>query len=149
MALVDLFLAGESGTDVCAAIRRESPSTRVLLISGAGRMSPAAARAAGASGFVSKDLEAAEVTRAVRMVGAGMTLFPPKVDQPAPLLTEREREVLVHIARGLSNAELVEELHISLPTVKAHVGRVLAKLGARDRTQLVVIAYESGLVASS
>ena len=64
VALVDLFLAGESGTDVCAAIRRESPSTRVLLISGAGRMSPAAARAAGASGFVSKDLEAAEVTRA-------------------------------------------------------------------------------------
>ena len=61
VALVDLFLAGESGADVCKSIRAASPSTRVLLISGAGRMSPAAARAAGASGFVSKDLDAGEV----------------------------------------------------------------------------------------
>ena len=70
VALVDLFLAGESGADVCDSIRKASPSTRVLLISGAGRMSPAAARAAGASGFVSKDWDAREVARAVRMVGS-------------------------------------------------------------------------------
>ena len=63
VALVDLFLAGESGAELCESIRRASPATRVLLISGAGRMSPAAARAAGASGFVSKDLEAAEIVR--------------------------------------------------------------------------------------
>ncbi|HET8977165.1 MAG TPA: response regulator, partial [Solirubrobacteraceae bacterium] len=69
VALVDLFLSGESGADVCGSIRAASPATRVLLISGAGRMSPAAARAAGASGFVSKAWEAREVARAVRMVG--------------------------------------------------------------------------------
>src|SRR5690349_22003229 len=78
VALVDLFLAGESGADVCESIRAASPSTKVLLISGAGRMSPAAARAAGASGFVSKDWEAHEVASAVRMVGMGMTMLPPK-----------------------------------------------------------------------
>ena len=74
VALVDLFLAGESGADVCESIRRESPTTRVLLISGAGRMSPAAAKAAGASGFISKDLDASEVVDAVRAVGRGMTM---------------------------------------------------------------------------
>src|ERR1700761_7525392 len=94
VALVDLFLAGESGADVCGSIRKASPQTRVLLISGAGRMSPAAARAAGASGFVSKDWEAREVARAVRMVGSGMTVFAPSAQQPASPLTDREREVL-------------------------------------------------------
>src|ERR1700761_3173164 len=100
VALVDLFLAGESGADVCESIRAASSSTRVLLISGAGRMSPAAARAAGASGFVSKDWEAHEVATAVRMVGLGMTMFQPKADQPSTLLTGREQEVLDLIAAG-------------------------------------------------
>ena len=61
-------------------------------------------------------------------------------------LTEREREVLALVARGLSNAELTQMLHVSMPTAKTHVSRILTKLGARDRTQLVVMAYESGLV---
>ena len=146
VALVDLFLAGESGTDVCAAIRRESPSTKVLLISGAGRMSPAAARAAGASGFVSKDLEAAEVTRAVRMVGAGMTLFPAKADQPAPLLSEREREVLSLIGEGRTNREIAEQLYLSPHTVKEHTSAVYRKLGARNRAEAVQLAQRTGLL---
>src|SRR5438309_8255168 len=108
VALVDLFLAGESGADLCESIRAASPSTRVLLISGAGRMSPAAARAAGASGFVSKDWDAAEVALAVRRVGLGMTMFAPKTDQPNPLLSQRERDVLALIAAGSTNREIAE-----------------------------------------
>src|ERR1700761_9545518 len=100
VALVDLFLVDESGAELSAPIRAASPATRVLLISGAGRMSPAAARAAGASGFVSKDWEAREVARAVRIVGSGMTLFAPTTEQPSTLLTGREQEVLDLIAAG-------------------------------------------------
>src|SRR5690606_12957582 len=77
VALVDRFLGEQSGAELCEAIRRESPSTRVLLISGAGWISPQAARAAGASGFVSKDWSAHDVTMAVRMVGKGLTVFAP------------------------------------------------------------------------
>ena len=106
VALVDLFLASESGAELSESIREASPATRVLLISGAGRMSPAAARAAGASGFVSKDWDASRVAAAVRRVGLGMTTFPPKAEQPAPLLTEREREVLDLIAVGSTNREI-------------------------------------------
>jgi len=146
VALVDLFLAGESGADVCAAIRAQSPSTRVLLISGAGRMSPAAARAAGASGFVSKDLEAAEVARAVRSVGMGMTMFPAKLTQPAPLLSEREREVLNLIAAGSTNREIAQELFLSPHTVKEHTSALYRKLGARNRAEAVQLGQRIGLL---
>ena len=134
VALVDLFLVGESGADVCDSIRKASPSTRVLLISGAGRMSPAAARAAGASGFVSKDWEAREVARAVRMVGLGMTVFAPTAEQPAPLLTEREREVLDLIAAGSTNREIAAAA-VPVPAHRqgAHQRRVPQAAGAQPR----------------
>ncbi len=147
VALVDLFLAGESGADVCSAIRAESPRTRVLLISGAGRMSPAAAKAAGASGFVSKDLEATEVARAVQLVGQGQTMFPPKIAQPAPLLTEREREVLALIAEGATNGEIAGRLFLSPHTVKEHTSALYRKLGARNRAEAVQLAQRIGLLA--
>jgi two-component system response regulator DesR len=147
VALVDLFLAGESGADVCAAIRAESPRTRVLLISGAGRMSPAAAKAAGAAGFVSKDLDAVEVARAVQLVGQGMTLFPPKADQPAPLLSEREREVLELIGAGATNREIAERLYLSPHTIKEHTSALYRKLGARNRAEAVQLAQRIGLLA--
>jgi DNA-binding NarL/FixJ family response regulator len=146
VALVDLFLVGESGADVCDSIRRASPSTRVLLISGAGRRSAAAARAAGASGFVSKDLEAREVVRAVRTVGLGMTVFPPKSDQPAPLLSEREREVLDLIAAGSTNREIAARLFLSPHTVKEHTSALYRKLNARNRAEAVQRAQRVGLL---
>jgi two-component system response regulator DesR len=147
VALVDLFLAGESGADVCDSIRKASPSTRVLLISGAGRMSPAAARAAGASGFVSKDWDAREVARAVRMVGCGMTVFEPTSEQPAPMLSEREREVLDLIAAGSTNREIAEQLYLSPHTVKEHTSAVYRKLQARNRAEAVQRAQRIGLLS--
>jgi DNA-binding NarL/FixJ family response regulator len=146
VALVDLFLAGESGAELCESIRKASPSTRVLLISGAGRMSAAAARAAGASGFVSKDLEAAEIAAAVRMVGLGMTMFAPKAEQPAPLLSEREREVLDLIAAGSTNREIAERLYLSPHTVKEHTSSLYRKLRARNRAEAVQRAQRIGLL---
>ncbi len=147
VALVDLFLSDESGAELCYSIRKSCPSTRVLLISGAGRMSPAAARAAGASGFVSKDLEAAEIAAAVRMVGLGMTTFAPKAEQPAPLLTEREREVLDLIAAGSTNREIAERLYLSPHTVKEHTSTLYRKLRARNRAEAVQRAQRIGLLA--
>jgi DNA-binding NarL/FixJ family response regulator len=121
---------------------------------------------AGASGFALKSRPLEELLSAIRVIAAGEALLAPSVtrrliarfaDRVAPArapreldsLTEREREVLALVARGLSNAELAEALHVSVPTAKTHVSRVLAKLGARDRTQLVVIAYESGVVTAT
>ena len=122
---------------------------------------------AGASGFALKSRPLEELLSAIRTVAEGEALLAPSVTRrliahftkadrvprgtPRGLdeLTEREREVLSLVARGLSNAELAETLHVSLPTVKSHVSRILTKLGARDRTQLVVLAYESGLVTTA
>jgi DNA-binding NarL/FixJ family response regulator len=123
---------------------------------------------AGASGFALKSRPLEELLAAIRTVAAGEALLAPSVTRrliahftdddrrpsaklPPGLaeLTEREREVLALVARGLSNAELAQTLHVSMPTVKTHVSRILTKLGARDRTQLVVMAYESGLVTTA
>jgi DNA-binding NarL/FixJ family response regulator len=123
-----------------------------------------AALQAGASGFALKSRPVEELLAAIRVVAAGEALLAPSVTRrliahfsrygrlPAAerndleRLTEREREVLTLIASGLSNTELAETLHVSLPTVKTHVSRILTKLGARDRTRLVIIAYQAGLV---
>ncbi len=120
---------------------------------------------AGASGFLLKGGELADLVHAIRVVAGGEALLAPSVTrrlidsyvsrpQPAsatPLdgldeLTRREREVLALIARGLTNAEIAHTLHLSPLTAKTHVSRILTKLGARDRVQLVVIAYQSGIV---
>jgi DNA-binding NarL/FixJ family response regulator len=117
---------------------------------------------AGASGFLVKDTEPAELLRAVRVVASGDALLSPSVTRqliaqfaarvdppPAPTLdplTGREREVTALVAAGLSNDEIAERLFLSTATVKTHVNRAMSKLGARDRAQLVVFAYESGLV---
>ncbi len=117
----------------------------------------------GASGFLVKHTEPAELVRAVRVVADGAALLSPSVTRrlveeyavratevsPArdlDVLTDREREVLTLVARGLSNEEIASELFMSVATAKTHVNRAQAKLGAHDRAQLVVIGYESGLV---
>ncbi|MFI7108458.1 response regulator [Nonomuraea sp. NPDC050227] len=119
---------------------------------------------AGASGFLLKEAPPADLVSAVRVVAAGDALLAPSVTRrlieeiarcrpalpgAAPLvqsLTERESEVLVHVARGLSNAEIAAALIVAEQTVKTHIGRILAKLDLRDRAQAIVFAYESGLV---
>lgn len=118
---------------------------------------------AGASGFLLKDATTDELVSAVRIVAAGEALLSPTVTRrmiaqfvdrrPAPArakavlaqLTDREREVLVLLGRGMSNAEIARELFIAEETVKTHVGKVLAKIGARDRVQAVIFAFDTGL----
>jgi DNA-binding NarL/FixJ family response regulator len=159
------------GLDGIAATRRlvedpHAPPTRVLVLTtfhldeyvyGALR--------AGASGFLLKDATPEQLVDAVRTVAAGESLLAPVVTTrliaefvrrppPAPAvartktLTEREREVLLLVARGWSNAELAEHLSVSPATVKTHVSRILGKLDLHDRAQLVVFAYEAGLVVA-
>jgi DNA-binding NarL/FixJ family response regulator len=120
---------------------------------------------AGASGFLLKDAQPAELLAAIRVVAAGEALLSPRItrtviaefaNRPDPgaavddaalaFLTDREREVLTLIGRGLSNAEIAETLVIGAATTKTHISRILSKLNARDRAQLVVTAYETGLV---
>jgi two-component system response regulator DesR len=146
VALVDLFIGEESGAEVCERLREASPQTRVLLISGAGRISPAAARAAGAAGFVPKEWPAREIAEAVRMVGRGMTVFEEMDEPPANRLSEREREVLDLIASGATNREIAEALHISPWTVKEYTGTVYKKLGVRNRTEAVQRGQRLGLL---
>ncbi|HEX9505574.1 MAG TPA: response regulator transcription factor [Acidimicrobiia bacterium] len=122
-----------------------------------------AALRAGASGFLLKDTSPEELLNAIRVIAAGEALLAPKVTrhvieefarQPEhrphspelDIITEREQEVLVEIARGLSNTEIAVALSMSPATAKTHVSRLLAKLNARDRAQLVIVAYETGLV---
>jgi DNA-binding NarL/FixJ family response regulator len=124
-----------------------------------------AALKAGASGFLLKDVPPDELLFAIRAVHSGDAVVAPSttrrlIDRFAPMLpadaaidppdlgelTERERQVLILVAQGLSNAELAKQLFVSEATVKTHVGRILAKLGLRDRVQAVVYAYENGLV---
>lgn len=123
-----------------------------------------AALRAGASGFLLKDTRPADLLDAIRIVAAGDALLAPRVTrrlveefirrpqpghQPSAALdqtTEREREVLTLIGLGLSNQEIAAHMHVSLSTAKTHVGRLLMKLSARDRAQLVIAAYDAGLV---
>ncbi len=124
-----------------------------------------AAIKAGAAGFLLKDVPPAELISAIRSVHSGDAVVAPSTTrrlldrfavllpegdarrQDAGVLTVREREVMVHVARGLSNSEIAARLHLAEATVKTHLGRILAKLGLRDRAQVVVYAYETGVVS--
>jgi two-component system response regulator DesR len=147
VAVVDLFMGDTSGVELCSTLRRESPETKVLLISGAGWLSPAAARAAGASGFVPKDWDAEDVMSAVRMVANDMTVFVPREERPASGLTPRERQIVELMSRGSTNGEIAGELHLSPHTVKDHASALYRKLGARNRAEAVRRAERLGLTA--
>jgi two-component system response regulator DesR len=134
VALVDMLLGSESGAEVCEEIRAVSPQTRVLLISGAGVISPFVARSAGASGFISKDWSAVDVVKAVRMVSLGTEVFADHAALDSPL-SEREQEVLSLIATGSTNKEIAGHLHLSPHTVKEHTSAIYRKLNVRNRAE--------------
>ncbi|KUL22060.1 response regulator [Streptomyces regalis] len=166
VVLMDIRMPELGGIEATRRITTESPHIKVLVLTTFDLDEYVyEALRAGASGFLLKDASADQLAEAVRVVAAGDALLAPGItrrliaefsrldDRPrAPLkervgdLTERETEVLALIAQGLSNAEIAERLVVAEQTVKTHVGRILVKLGLRDRTQAAVFAYESGLV---
>ena len=175
VVLMDVQMPRLDGIEATRRIVAEHPAVRVVILTTFDRDDYLFdALAAGASGFLLKNADPDDLVDAVRAAAHGHALLAPEVtrrvierstgqdtgaapgagcpggageDIPLPSLTQREREVLVLVARGLSNAEIAREVYVSEATVKTHVSNVLAKLGVRDRVQAVVAAYEAGLVA--
>ncbi|MFF8534159.1 response regulator [Streptomyces sp. NPDC015532] len=166
VVLMDIRMPELGGIEATRRITTDTPHIKVLVLTTFDLDEYVyEALRAGASGFLLKDASADQLAEAVRVVAAGDALLAPGITRRliaefsrldtaprAPLkqrvgdLTERETEVLAHIAQGLSNAEIAQRLVVAEQTVKTHVGRILVKLGLRDRTQAAVFAYESGLV---
>ncbi|GGR94221.1 MULTISPECIES: response regulator [Streptomyces] len=166
VVLMDIRMPELGGIEATRRITEDHPAVRVLVLTTFDLDEYVYdALRAGASGFLLKDASADQLAEAVRVVAAGDALLAPGITRRliaefsrldgggrAPLrrrvgeLTERETEVLALIAQGLSNAEIAERLVVAEQTVKTHVGRILVKLGLRDRTQAAVYAYESGVV---
>ncbi|MFJ1808660.1 MULTISPECIES: response regulator [unclassified Streptomyces] len=166
VVLMDIRMPELGGIDATSRITLTHPHIKVLVLTTFDLDEYVYdALRAGASGFLLKDASADQLAEAVRVVAAGDALLAPVITRKliaefsrldgrprAPLkervgdLTERETEVLTLIAQGLSNAEIADHLFVAEQTVKTHVGRILTKLGLRDRTQAAVLAYESGLV---
>ena len=166
VVLMDVRMPGQDGIEATRRIKEddETAAVKVLILTTFDLDEYVyAALRAGASGFLLKDTSPERLLDAVRTVAAGEGLLAPTVTRrliatfassiEPPLvgsdalraLTDREREVLREVARGLSNLEIAEKLHMSPATAKTHVSRLLMKFGARDRAQLVVVAYETGL----
>jgi DNA-binding NarL/FixJ family response regulator len=173
VAVMDIRMPEMDGIEATRLITESSDATRVVMLTTFDDDEYVyAALRAGASGFLVKDMALDSILDAVRVAASGDAIIAPSVTRkliaefavrPQPSgaasnrgnkallggVTEREREVLTLVGRGLSNGEIAEELFISAATAKAHVARLFTKLGARDRVQLVITAYEAGLVAPS
>jgi DNA-binding NarL/FixJ family response regulator len=168
VVLMDVRMPGLDGIAATAAITAAAPASKVLILTTFDLDEYVfAGLKAGASGFLLKDAPPAELLTAIRTVAGGEAVLAPTatrrlIDQFVPLLpgpgqqperdavlarlTDREQAVFTHLAAGLSNREIADQMHLSQGTVKIHVGRILAKLDLRDRVQAVVLAYESGLI---
>jgi DNA-binding NarL/FixJ family response regulator len=168
VVVMDIRMPGMDGIEATRLITAGPATARVLVLTTFDEDDHVyGALRAGASGFVVKDMALDDILAAIRVVAAGDALIAPGVTRrliadfvgrrpaaapersPRPVegITEREREVLTLVGRGRSNTEIAEDLFITVATVKSHVSRLLTKLGARDRVQLVITAYEMGLVA--
>jgi DNA-binding NarL/FixJ family response regulator len=162
VVLMDIRMPVEDGLSATRRLTTTRPDVRVVVLTTFSLDEYVfEALRAGASGFLLKDTEPAELLRAIRVVAEGDALLSPSITrrlveeyatrakQPAvslDVLTEREREVVALVGTGLSNEEIAARLFLSPLTAKTHVSRAMGKLGVRDRAQLVVLAYESGLV---
>ncbi|MEU6019212.1 response regulator transcription factor [Streptomyces sp. NPDC047515] len=166
VVVMDIRMPGMDGIESTRRITAGPATTRVLVLTTFDEDDHVyGALRAGASGFVVKDMALDDILAAIRVVADGDALIAPGVTRrliadfvrrpvaasersPRPVdgLTEREREVLTLVGRGRSNSEIAEDLFITVATAKSHVSRLFTKLGARDRVQLVITAYERGLV---
>lgn len=164
--LMDIRMPEMDGIEATRRIVRATPSSRVLVLTTFDLDEYAfGSLRAGASGFLLKNTPPAQLTAAIRVIAAGDALVSPRVtrsmldlfatrlprqaepdDPRLSVLTDREREVFLAIAKGYNNTEIGESLYVSESTVKTHVGRILMKLDLRDRVQAVILAYEAGLV---
>ncbi|THV25922.1 response regulator [Glycomyces paridis] len=171
VVLMDVRMPGVDGIEATRRIIAAGGRSRVLVLTTFDLDEYAyAALRAGASGFLVKDARPEELLSGIRVVAAGDAVVAPKLTrrlldrfadqfpvegeadgaaaaEQLGVLTEREREVLTAIGRGWNNAEIAERFHLAESTVKTHVGRILAKVGARDRVQAVIFAYNTGLVS--
>ena len=170
VVLMDIRMPVMDGIEATRSITGEHPGggPRVLILSTFDLDEYVyAALRAGASGFMLKDTPPEELLAAIRIIAEGNALLAPSVTRRlisefskrevkvpgstdvTDTLTEREREVFALVAEGRSNREIADELHMSTPTAKTHVSSILMKVGARDRVQLVILAYESGLIRAT
>lgn len=153
IVLMDLKLKGTSGFEAIQRIHDDDPSSRILVLSNfQGSEDVYRAMQAGARGYLTKDADGAQLANALQIVASGGRYIPKSLESrlaeciPKGGITAREREVLELLAKGMSTAEIAQQSHIAEKTVRIHISNVLEKLGARDRTQALVLALKRGII---